>query len=59
MNSLHIAAIDSHGGARYEIDPDRPFALLIPGGGFDAYDSAGQLLNLEQEQWYEATDAEK
>lgn len=59
MNSLHIAAIDSHGGARYEIDPDRPFVLLIPGGGFDAYDSAGQLLNLEQEQWYEATDAEK
>lgn len=59
MNALHIAVIESHGGGRYELDTERPFVLVIPGGGFDAYDSAGQLLNLEQEQWYEATDAEK
>lgn len=58
MNALHIAAIESHGGGRYELDPARPFVLVIPGGGFDAYDSAGAPLDLEQEQWFETTDAE-
>lgn len=59
MNALHIAAIESHGGGRYELDPDGPFVLVIPGGGFDAYDSAGALLDLGQAQWFETTDAEK
>ena len=59
MNTLHIAAIESHGGGRYELDPNGPFVLLIPGGGFDAYDSTGEPIDLEQEQWYETTDAGK
>lgn len=59
MNALHIAAIESHGGGRYELDPNGPFVLLIPGGGFDAYDSTGEPIDLEQEQWYETTDAGK
>ncbi len=54
MNALHIAAIEC-GTARYAVDPDMPFALVIPSGSFRAYDQDGALLDLSQSQWYEVT----
>lgn len=43
MNILHIAAIECHDGERYEVDPNTPFVLVIPSGGFDVYDENGKL----------------
>ncbi|MGM9661516.1 MAG: hypothetical protein ACI3WR_00290 [Oscillospiraceae bacterium] len=57
MNALHIARIQCHDGETYEIDPDSPFVLILPDGGFDAYDSAGKLIDLEQDRWYEVREA--
>ncbi len=58
MNALHIAAIECHDGARYEIDPNMPFALVIPNGGFAVYDSNGKALDITQDTWYELTKPE-
>lgn len=55
MNAQHIAAIVCHDGQSFELDPDRPFVLLLPTGGFDAYDSAGQLIELDADGWHEQT----
>ena len=55
MNALGIAAVESHGGARYEVAPDRPFAIVIPGGGYDLYDSAGDLIDPARSGWFERT----
>lgn len=52
MNALHIAKIECHDGDPYEIDPNHPFVLIVPGGGFDVYDSNGSLIELEQDWWY-------
>ena len=57
MNALHIAAIECHDGGIYEIDPNRPFFLIIPSGGFDVYDE-GNLIDLEQDWWYEVRETE-
>ena len=56
MNALHIAAIECHDGERYEIDPNMPFALIIPNGGYDIYDNNGNLVDLTQDRWYELTE---
>lgn len=49
MNSLHIEKIECHDGDTYETDPNRPFALILPSGGFDVYDNEGNLIDLEQD----------
>ena len=56
MNILHIAAIECHDGERYEIDPNTPFVLVIPSGGFDVYDENGNLIDITQASWYELTE---
>lgn len=56
MNMLHIAKIECHDGITCEIDPNSPFALIIPSGGFDVYDSTGNIIDLAQDWWYEITD---
>ena len=56
MNILHIAAIECHDGERYEIDPNTPFVLVIPSGGFDVYDENGNLIDITQAGWYELTE---
>ena len=56
MNALHIAAIECHDGEQYEIDPNMPFVLIIPSGGFDVYDNSGKLIDLTQDSWYELTE---
>lgn len=56
MNALHIAAIDCHDGERYEIDPNMPFALVVPSGSFDIIDSNGNSIDLSQDLWYELTE---
>lgn len=56
MNILHIAAVECHDGERYEIDPNNPFVLVIPSGGFDVYDENGKLIDITQADWYELTD---
>ena len=56
MNILHIAAIECHDGERYEIDPNKPFVLVIPSGGFDVYDENGKLIDITQADWYELTE---
>lgn len=58
MNALHIATIECHDGERYEIDPNMPFVLVIPSGGFDVYDNSGKLIDLTQDWWYELTEIE-
>ena len=56
MNAPGIAAVVCHGGPRYELDPGRPFVLVIPSGGFDLYDSAGDPVDLARDRWYESTE---
>ena len=56
MNILHIAAIECHDGERYEVDPNTPFVLVIPSGGFDVYDENGKLIDITQADWYELTE---
>lgn len=56
MNILHIAAVECHDGERYEIDPNNPFVLVIPSGGFDVYDENGKLIDITQADWYELTE---
>ena len=56
MNILHIAAVECHDGERYEIDPNNPFVLVIPSGGFDVYDENGKLIDITQAGWYELTE---
>ena len=56
MNILHIAAIECHDGERYEVDPNTPFVLVIPSGGFDVYDENGNLIDITQVGWYELTE---
>ena len=56
MNILHIAAVECHDGERYEIDPNNPFVLVIPSGGFDVYDENGNLIDITQVGWYELTE---
>ena len=56
MNILHIAAVECHDGERYEIDPNNPFVLVIPSGGFDVYDENGKLIDITQVDWYEQTE---
>lgn len=56
MNILHIAAVECHDGERYEIDPNNPFVLVIPSGGFDVYDENGNLIDITQAGWYELTE---
>lgn len=56
MNTLHISAIECHDGERYEVDPNAPFVLVIPNGGFDIYDDNGNLIDLTQDWWYELTE---
>lgn len=58
MNSLHIEKIECHDGDTYETDPNRPFALILPSGGFDVYDNEGNLIDLEQDWWYEIREAD-
>lgn len=58
MNALHIEKIECHDGDTYEIDPNRPFALILPSGGFDVYDDEGNLIDLEQDWWYEIREAD-
>lgn len=57
MNAPHIERIVCHDGDTWEIDPGRPFVLILPSGGFDAYDSAGERIDLAQDWWYEERDA--
>lgn len=56
MNELHIAKIECHDGETYVLDPNSPFVFVIPGGGFDVYDKNGNLIDLEQDWWYELTE---
>lgn len=56
MNTLRIAAIECHDGDRYELDPNTPFVLVIPSGGFDVYDENGKLIDITQAGWYELTE---
>ena len=56
MNALRIAAIECHDGNRYEVDPNTPFVLVIPSGGFDVYDENGKLIDITQVDWYEQTE---
>ena len=56
MNALRIAAIECHDGNRYEVDPNTPFVLVIPSGGFDVYDENGKLIDTTQVDWYEQTE---
>lgn len=53
MNTLHIAKIECHDGDTYETDPNHPFVLILPSGGFNIYDNEGNLIDLEQDWWYE------
>lgn len=56
MNALHIAKIECHDGDTFEIDPDLPFVLILPNGGYDVYDSDGNLINLAEASYYEITE---
>ena len=56
MNALRIATIECHDGNRYEVDPNTPFVLVIPSGGFDVYDENGKLIDITQVDWYEQTE---
>lgn len=55
MNRLGIAKIACHDGNTYQLDPESPFALIIPSGGADVYDKNGDLIDLKQNRWYEIT----
>ena len=56
MNKLGIAKIVCHDGETCFVDPDLPFVLILPAGAMDFYDERGNLVNLGQDWWYEATD---
>lgn len=56
MNEMGIAKIICHDGAEYAVDPDAPFALVLPSGGFDVYDASGEQIDLSDEWWYEEVD---
>ncbi len=58
MNALHISKIECHDGDCYEIDPARPFVLIVQSGGFDVFDNKGNLIDLEQDWWYEVRKAD-
>lgn len=58
MNELHIAKIECHDGAVFEIDPTRPFVIILPSGGFDVYDNSGNLINIKEHSHYELTKIE-
>ena len=58
MNALQIAKIACHDGDTYELDPNRPFVLIMLSGGFDVYDNEGNLIDLEQDWWYEMREAD-
>lgn len=58
MNALHIAKIERHDGDVYEFDPNRPFVIVMPSGGFDVYGDDGILIDLEQDWWYEIREAD-
>ena len=55
LNELQIARIVCHDGETHLVDPDRPFVLIIPSGGADFYNKAGDLIDLDQGGWYEIT----
>ena len=49
-NAPGIARIESHGGESYAVNPDQPFVLVIPSGGFTLYDSEGEPIHLDYER---------
>ena len=59
MNTMGIAGISCHDGAEYTIDPNAPFALVIPDGNFDALDTDGEQIDLDGEWWFEEVDGNK
>lgn len=56
MNALQIAVIQCHDGSRYMVDPDMPFALIIPSGGVDVYDADGNELDITQDWWFQLSE---
>lgn len=56
MNELHIAKIECHDGTVFEIDPTRPFVIILPSGGFDVYDNSGNPINITEHPHYELTE---
>lgn len=56
LNELHIANIECHSGERYAVDPNAPFVLVIPDGGFEVYDAGGRKIDLADTNWYEETE---
>lgn len=53
MNVPGIEKVECYDGETYKIDPDRPFVLILPDSGFDAYDAGGNRIDLTQDPWYE------
>lgn len=56
MNELHISKIECHDGETYELNPNEPFALVMPNDGFDVYGADGNKIDLKQAEWYEQTE---
>ncbi len=44
MNSDRIAQIICHDGETYEVNPDSPFAIIVPQGGYDILNEAGNRI---------------
>ena len=58
MNALQVAQVRSASGERFYVEPGEPFALVIPGGGFEVYDAQGNPIPVAQDPWYEVTEIE-
>src|SRR5699024_3724366 len=58
MNALQVAQVRSASGERFYVEPGEPFALVIPGGGFEVYDAQGNPIPVTQDPWYEVTEIE-
>ena len=59
MNKLRIAEIVCHNGDAFHLDPDSPFAIILPDGGADLYDEDGEFIDLKQNEWYVVTTKDK
>lgn len=58
MNAPRIVRIQCDNGNSFQLDPDSPFALILPDTGIDpgriqAYDESGNLIDLTELDWFE------
>ena len=53
LNTQGIAKIVCHNGQTMEVDPGRPFVLVMEDSGFQAYAADGSEIDLNAGGWYE------